>query len=173
MMLLHCHTLNLKLRPSAKSGAFLYHKCRRVPIPGNFDLHHPELFILLAAIVMAQSPGGFVGRGSGAAFLITTHRQFSDRRRMRTRVAGRPQPRLLTIDLRQQLDNPLREYASHCFEVARLMKRVLDLMAELLCVRAALQAAGSSSAGDVLDATAALEGAICARLSVSRQFSLG
>ena len=143
-----------------------YCKCRHVPIAGHVGVHLPELFILLAAIVMAQSPCGFVGRGSGVAVFITMRKRLLARVCKRTRVAGGQRPR-------QQLDNPLREHAHRYFVVVRLMQRVLDLMAELLWVRTALQAAGTSSAGDVLNATAALEGAICAILSVSHRFSPG
>ena len=76
-------------------------------------------------------------------------------------------------NLQLKLDNKLAEQAKHNSDIIALMKRVIDLMSELMSVRAALKTAGPPSAGDARHAAAALKDAGRVLRRVSCQFSIG
>jgi len=88
-------------------------------------------------------------------------------------MAGGPRLRVLISDARQLLKDYSRGQEPRNAEIAVLMTRVLDLMVELMTVRAALQAAGPTSVVDVRIAREALVSAGRVLRRVSRQLSIG
>ena len=74
------------------------------------------------------------------------------------------------VPLQQRLLDTMVKQVNHNSEIIARMKRVIDLMAELMNVRAALQTAGPAWAEEACHATAALKDAVIALQRVSCQF---